>query len=57
MHLAFVETTRLEHHNNYIQTCGTIVFTILTYFIQSSSEAMEINRRTTVSDVIWDNKP
>jgi hypothetical protein len=36
---------------------GTIVFTILTYLTQSSSEAMEINRQTTVSDVIWDNKP
>ena len=36
---------------------GTIVFTILKYITQSSSEVMEINRRTTVPYVIWDNKP
>jgi hypothetical protein len=35
---------------------GTNVITLLTYFTQSFSEPMEINRRNIVPNATWDNK-
>jgi hypothetical protein len=43
-------TTRSKHG-------GRFAITILTYFTQSSSKLMEINRRNIVQDATWHNKP
>jgi hypothetical protein len=36
---------------------GTIIIIILTYFTQSSSKHMEINRQNNVPDATWDDNP